>query len=83
MDALNVKPRTLQYRLKYNQSSYQALYDAARLDLARHYLKKSDLSIAAVSERLHFKDCAAFSRFFKARMGHTPRAYASRARGAQ
>ena len=82
-DALNVKPRTLQYRLKQNQTSYQALYDAARLDLARHYLKKSDLSIAAVSERLHFKDCAAFSRFFKARIGNTPRAYAKRARGAQ
>jgi len=82
-DALGVKPRTLQYRLKQNQTSYQALYDAARLDLARHYLKKSDLSIAAVSERLHFKDCAAFSRFFKARIGHTARAYAKRARGTQ
>jgi len=78
--ALGIKPRTLQYRLKQNQTSYQALYDSARLDLARHYLKKSNLSITAVSERLNFSDCAAFSRFFKERVGHTPRDYAKRAR---
>jgi transcriptional regulator GlxA family with amidase domain len=79
-EALDIKLRTLQYRLKQNQTSYQALYDAARLDLAKHYLKKSDLSIAAVSERLYFNDCAAFSRFFRARAGHSPREYARHAR---
>jgi transcriptional regulator GlxA family with amidase domain len=80
-DSLNIKLRTLQYRLKQNQTSYQALYNTARLDLAKHYLKKSDLSVAAVSERLYFKGCAAFSRFFKDRAGYTPRAYAKRTRG--
>jgi len=79
-EALDMKLRTLQYRLKQNQTSYQTLYDAARLDLAKHYLKKSDLSITAVSERLYFNDCAAFSRFFKERAGHTPRDYARHTR---
>lgn len=79
-DALNMKLRTLQYRLKQNQPRYQTLYDAARLDLARHYLMKSELSIAAVSERLSSTDCAAFSRFFKDRVGDSPRQYAKKAR---
>lgn len=76
--ALGVNQRTMQYRLQQNQTSYQILYDTARLDLARHYLRKSDLSIAAVSERLKFTDSAAFSRFFKEKIGYSPREYAKR-----
>lgn len=74
-DSLDMNLRTLQYQLKQNNTSYQELYDNARLELARHYLKKSDLSIAAIAERLFFNDCAAFSRFFKARSARAPRTY--------
>lgn len=79
--ALGVNQRTMQYRLQQHHTSYQKIYDATRLDLARHYLKKSDLSIAAVAERLRFTDSAAFSRFFKDKVGHSPRSYAKKARG--
>ncbi|MAZ86945.1 MAG: hypothetical protein CL693_04835 [Cellvibrionaceae bacterium] len=77
-ETLGVPLRTLQYRLKKNNTSYQALYDNVREDLARHYLSKSELPASAISERLHFNDTAAFSNFFRARIGCSPRAYLKR-----
>jgi len=77
---LNIPVRTLQYRLKKHNTSYQALYDKAREELAKHYLTKSELSVGAISERLHFTDTAAMSKFFKKQVGHSPREYANRAR---
>lgn len=74
-DSLGINLRTLQYQLQQNSTSYQELYDNARLELARNYLRKSDLSIAAISERLFFNDCAAFSRFFKTRSARSPGVY--------
>ena len=79
-DTLNINPRTLQYRLKRSQTSYQGLYDTARIDLAKHYLTKSGLSLAAITERLYFTDSAAFSRFFKDKIGYSPREYSKRTR---
>jgi AraC-like DNA-binding protein len=73
---LSLPERTLRYRLKQNKTSYQALYDNARQDIAKTYLVNSDLSISAIAERLHFTDTAAFSNFFKRRTGEPPRNYA-------
>jgi len=78
--ALNLPRRTLQYRLKQYGTTYQTLYDTARLDLARHYLSKSELSITAIAERLHFADTAALSNFFKSRVSHSPREYVKKVR---
>jgi len=78
--ALNLPQRTLQYRLKQYTTSYQTLYDTVRLDLVKHYLSKSDLSVTAIAERLHFSDTAALSNFFKRRVRHSPRAYAKKVR---
>lgn len=78
--ALGIKRRTLQHRLKQYGTSYQELYDSVRIDLAKRYLKSSSLSMAAISERLGFKDSAVFSRFFKNKVGHTARAYAKKFR---
>jgi AraC-like DNA-binding protein len=74
-NAMNMKLRTLQYRLKLNQSSYRLLYDEARLDLAQQYIRTSELSIGAIAERLHFKDNAAFTSFYKRVTGRTPTEY--------
>ncbi len=71
---LAIKLRTLQYKLQQEGNSYQVLYDAVRLDIARNYLNNSDLPVGAISERLQFTDSAAFSNFFKLRAGCTPRA---------
>jgi len=80
-DALGIPVRTLQYRLKRQGASYQGLYDTARLELAKHYLLKSDLSVGAIAERLHFMDTAALSHFFKRHVGCSPKSYVARLQG--
>jgi AraC-like DNA-binding protein len=77
---LSIPVRTLQYRLKKHNTSYQGLYDKTREELAKHYLTKSELPVSAIAERLHFTDTAALSKFFKKRVGHSPREYAKRMR---
>ena len=72
---LNINLRTLQYRLKQAGTSYQAQYNAVRLDLARSYLATSKLSISAIAERLQFNDSPAFANFFRQRAGCSPRQY--------
>ena len=79
-DILGMKLRTLQHQLRQNNTSYQAQYNLVRLDLARYYLGNSQLSIAAVAERLRFTDSAAFSNFFRQQTGTSPRDYAKRVR---
>lgn len=79
-EVLGMKLRTLQHRLKQNNSSYQAQYNTVRLDLARYYLGTSELSISAVVERLRFTDSAAFSNFFREQTGYCPREYLQQVR---
>ncbi|BFM17572.1 hypothetical protein R50073_37550 [Maricurvus nonylphenolicus] len=79
-NTLNIPLRTLQYRLKKHNTSYQAQYDKVREELAKHYLSQSELSVSAIAERLHFTDTAALSKFFKNRVGLTPSEYAKRVR---
>ncbi|MBT4521121.1 MAG: helix-turn-helix domain-containing protein [Halieaceae bacterium] len=70
---LGLPTRTLRYRLKQKNTSYQSIYDETRLELARHYLLHTELPISAIAERLHFTDTAALSNFFKRQVGITPR----------
>ena len=79
-DTLGISPRTLQHRLKQSDTSYQNLFDIARIDLALEYLNDSDLNLMAISERLGFTDAAAFSRFFKKHLKLSPRDYSKRIR---
>ena len=79
-ETLAISPRTLQHRLKQSDTSYQNLFDVARIDLALQYLNDSGLNLSAISERLGFTDAAAFSRFFKKHMKMSPRDYAKRIR---
>ena len=77
-DLLGISPRTLQHRLKQSDTSYQNLFDIARIDLALEYLNDSDLNFLAISERVGFTDAAAFSRFFKKHLKMSPREYSKR-----
>lgn len=70
---LGLPVRTLRYRLAKKNISYQTIYDETRLELARHYLLLSDMTVTAIAERLHFGDSAAFSNFFKRHAKKTPR----------
>ncbi|QFU76245.1 AraC family transcriptional regulator [Halioglobus maricola] len=79
-DSLGISPRTLQHKLRQSDTTYQRLFDIARIDLALEYLNDSDLNVLAISERVGFTDAAAFSRFFKKHLKMSPREYSKRIR---
>jgi len=74
-DILGLKLRTFQYRLSQENKTYQGIYDDIRFDLAKEYLCGSNLMVIDISDRLHFTDPTAFSRFFKIRAGVSPAAF--------
>lgn len=78
--ALGLSPRTLQNHLKRQGTGFQKLSDKVRLDMARKYLTQSNLTVAAVAERLHFSETAAFTRFLKRMTGLSPRQLLKQAR---
>lgn len=73
--ALHMSPATLQRRLAFEGTAFQALKDELRRDLAIARLSGSQASFAAVAQELGFTDSAAFQRAFKRWVGSTPGAY--------
>ena len=71
-EKLLVSKRTLQRRLKDEESNYQAILNSVREELAMHYLTKSDLSGHQISYLLGFDDPNSFFRAFHAWTGYTP-----------
>ena len=69
---MNMKPRTLQHLLKQNGTSFSAIVQKTKLNLACRYLQDSSLSITEISERLFFSDISLFTRFIKKHTGQTP-----------
>jgi AraC-like DNA-binding protein len=69
---LGTSSRTLQRRLKQEGMSFQALLNSTREDLAKHYLKNSDVTGAEISFLLGFEDPNSFFRAFHAWTGETP-----------
>ena len=75
---LAMSPRTLQRRLTTEGTSYQAVLDGVREELAMHYLTNSSLPSAQISFLLGFKDPNSFFRAFHAWSGSTPDTVRSR-----
>jgi AraC-like DNA-binding protein len=73
--ALHMSPQTLRRHLREEGSSFQALKDDLRRDLAIYHLGRADLSIQAIAEQLGFSEPSAFHRAFKKWTGLTPGAY--------
>ena len=69
---LGTSSRTLQRRLSREGGSFQALLNRTREELARHYLKTSNLSGAEISFLLGFEDPNSFFRAFHGWTGETP-----------
>jgi AraC-like DNA-binding protein len=79
---LQVSPSTLQRRLSAEGTSFRAVRDALRRDVAVALLESGPASsLAALSEELGFADGPAFQRAFKAWTGRAPGAYRCAARG--
>lgn len=72
---LCLSTRTLQRRLLEAGVAYQALLDATRHELARHYLASSAMSVAEVGFLLGFQDTPAFHHAFKGWEGAGPGQY--------
>ena len=74
-DALHMAPSTLQRHLATDGTSFQALKDEPRRDLAIVRLNTSTVPLADLADELGFADSAAFQRAFKSWTGSAPGAY--------
>lgn len=79
--ALQMSPRTLNRRLEDEGSSFRAIKDALRRDIALARLTKTSLPVSAIAAELGFSDPSAFFRAFVGWTGASPSAYRRRLRG--
>lgn len=75
---LSVSPRTLRRRLGEEGSSYRAIVDEVRAELARHHLAREKRAIDDVALLLGFSDQSAFTKAFRRWTGRTPAEFARR-----
>lgn len=74
-DQLAVSKRTLQNRLKEEQTSYLKLLDALKNKMAVRYLETAKGSICEIAFLLGFSEQSAFNHAFKRWTGKTPMEY--------
>ncbi|MBY6055089.1 AraC family transcriptional regulator [Leisingera daeponensis] len=75
--ALNVTPRTLMRRLEAEETSFQAIKDGLRRDLAIRDLQTGKKSIEEISQDVGFSSAANFHRAFRRWTGAPPSSYKS------
>lgn len=73
--ALGISRSTLQRRLREEQTSYQAVLDATRRDMAIRYLTKTNLRADEIAGVLAYRDANSFSRSFRRWTGLSPVAF--------
>ena len=71
---LNMSRRTLQRKLKEENTCYISLQDSARLDLTKYFFEAGK-SVEEVSESLGFANRRCFTRAFKRWTGEPPKNY--------
>jgi len=72
---LHVSPQTLRRKLQAENTSYQAIKDSLRRDIAIDKLVNENLSIAEIGQILGFVEPASFTRAFKQWTGVSPAEY--------
>jgi AraC-like DNA-binding protein len=75
---LQTTPTTLRRRLEREGTTYQAIKDQLRSDIAIDYLCNSSLSIDEIGARVGFQDASAFHRAFRRWNGVQPGEYRRR-----
>ncbi len=73
--ALGISRSTLQRRLREEGTSYQAVLDATRRDMAIRYLSKTALRADEIANVLAYRDANSFSRSFRRWTGQAPVGY--------
>ncbi|SFI08934.1 AraC family transcriptional regulator [Albimonas pacifica] len=74
-DALGMTPRTLMRRLEAEETSFQAIKDGLRRDIAIRRLRDGRGSIEEISQDLGFSSAANFHRAFRRWTGGAPSLY--------
>jgi len=72
---LRLSPRTLHRRLAEAGTSFGALLDETRRELAASYLQRSDYSVAEVAYLVGFSEVSSFNRAFRRWTGRQPSAF--------
>ncbi len=73
--AMNMSLRNLQRKLSAEGSSYKAVLNDTRRELALSYIRDSRYSISEIAYLLGFADTSSFTRAFRRWTGESPRAY--------
>lgn len=76
---LNLSVRSLQRKLRQENTSFSRLTEELRQEMAMGYLRQADLSINEIAHLLNYADGSAFIRSFKRWTGETPQAHRTRA----
>ena len=66
---------SLRRRLQQEDTSYQAIKDEVRCEVAIDKILNENAKVADVAELLGFTEASSFVRSFKSWTGQTPRAY--------
>jgi AraC-like DNA-binding protein len=69
--------RTLNRRLRVQGTSFKALLDEARYDIARQMLRDTRLPVSEIAAALDYSESAAFVRAFRRWSGTSPTAWRS------
>lgn len=80
--SLHLSPRTLHRRLEEEGSSFRAIKEALRRDLAIHRITKTHAPLGQIAQELGFADPSAFYRAFVTWTGSAPSRYRQRSQGA-
>jgi AraC-like DNA-binding protein len=70
---LGMSQRTLARRLTAERSSFTAILDEMKCDLAKRYLREADLPITTIAWLLGYQEASAFTHAFKRWTGKTPK----------
>lgn len=74
-ESFSMSPRTLQNKLKQENTTFNELSIEVRKEIALTYLRKKELSIGEIAYVLHFSEPSAFQNAFKKWVGVTPTQY--------
>jgi len=78
-ESFGMSTRTLQNKLKVENTSYQDLSIRVRKELAMGYLRKREYSVGEIAYLLYFSEPSAFQSAFKKWTGLTPGQYRTKA----
>lgn len=77
---LGLSPRGLHARLSQSDQRFSQIVERQRIELAKQYLERRDLSLDEVAFSLGYAEQSSFGRAFKRSTGTTPQSYRDRMR---